>query len=250
MVAWFSVIAVLGIVNILKAPAILHAVNPLEAAHFLLADPKISFVVIGAVFLALTGGEALYADMGHVGPTAIRRAWFGLVMPAVVLNYFGQASLILSDPAAADNPFYKLAPTWALIPMVVLATFATIIASQALISGVFSLTRQAMQMGLSPRANIVPTSGDEAGQIYVPAANWLLMIGTLFTVLLFRSSDSLAAAYGIAVSGTMLITTILLYRVAVSRWGWPPALAVPIIAVFGAIDCTFLVSNSIKIVAG
>lgn len=250
MVAWFSVIAVLGIINILKSPAILHAVNPLEAARFLVADPKISFAVIGAVFLALTGGEALYADMGHVGPTAIRRAWFGLVMPALLLNYFGQGALILSDPTAADNPFYKLAPSWALIPMVVLATFATIIASQALISGVFSLTRQAMQMGLSPRANIVPTSGDEAGQIYVPAANWLLMAGTLFTVLLFRSSESLAAAYGIAVSGTMLITTILLYRVAVSRWGWRPAIAIPVIAAFGAIDCFFLASNSIKIVEG
>lgn len=250
MVVWFTVIAVLGIVNILKAPAILHAVNPLEAARFLVTDPKISFVVIGAVFLALTGGEALYADMGHVGPTAIRRAWFGLVMPALLLNYFGQGALILSDPSAADNPFYKLAPAWALIPMVVLATFATIIASQALISGVFSLTRQAMQMGLSPRANIVPTSGDEAGQIYVPAANWLLMTGTLFTVLLFRSSESLAAAYGIAVSGTMLITTILLYRVAVSRWGWRPAIAIPVIAAFGAIDCFFLVSNSFKIAEG
>jgi KUP system potassium uptake protein len=250
MVAWFAVIAILGAINIAKAPAILHAVNPLEAARFLVADPIISFAVIGAVFLALTGGEALYADMGHVGPTAIRRAWFGLVLPALLLNYFGQGALILNDPAAADNPFYKLAPNWALIPMVVLAAFATVIASQALISGVFSLTRQAMQMGLSPRANIVPTSKDEAGQIYVPAANWLLMTGTLFTVLLFRSSENLAAAYGIAVSGTMLITTVLLYRVAVSRWGWRPSFAVPVIAAFGAIDCIFLVSNSIKIVEG
>jgi len=162
-------------INILAAPDILQAVNPLQAGRFLIADPKISFVVIGAVFLALTGGEALYADMGHVGATAIRRAWFGLVLPALLLNYFGQGALILSDPSAADNPFFRLAPSWALIPMVILATFATIIASQALISGVFSLTRQAMQMGLSPRANIIPTSGDEAGQIYVPAANWLLM---------------------------------------------------------------------------
>jgi KUP system potassium uptake protein len=250
MVAWFTVIAILGLVNILKAPSILHAVNPLEAGRFLIADPRISFAVIGAVFLALTGGEALYADMGLVGATAIRRAWFGLVLPALLLNYFGQGALILSDPSAADNPFYKLAPGWALIPMVVLATFATIIASQALISGVFSLTRQAMQMGLCPRANIISTSGDEAGQIYVPAANWLLMTGTLFTVLLFRSSESLAAAYGIAVSGTMLITTILLYRVAVSRWGWTPMIAIPVIAAFGAIDCLFLISNSIKIVEG
>jgi len=202
------------------------------------------------VFLALTGGEALYADMGHVGASAIRRAWLALVLPALLLNYFGQGALILADPTAADNPFYKLAPGWALIPMMVLATFATIIASQALISGVFSLTRQAMQMGLSPRARITPTSFDEAGQIYVPAANWLLMMGTLLTVLLFRSSENLAAAYGIAVSGTMLITTILLYRVAVSRWHWPAGVTIPVIVIFGAIDATFLVSNSIKIVEG
>ena len=250
MVIWFVVIGGLGVANIWMAPAILRAVSPTEAVSFLIADPKISFVVIGAVFLALTGGEALYADMGHVGANAIRRAWFGLVLPALLLNYFGQGALILSDPAAADNPFYKLAPGWALIPMVVLATFATIIASQALVSGVFSLTRQAMQMGLCPRARITPTSVDEAGQIYVPAANWLLMTGTLLTVVLFRSSENLAAAYGIAVSGTMLITTILLYRVAVSRWQWPPAVAIPVIAIFGAIDATFLVSNSIKIVEG
>jgi KUP system potassium uptake protein len=250
MVIWFAVIGGLGAANIWMAPAILRAVSPTEAVSFLIADPKISFVVIGAVFLALTGGEALYADMGHVGANAIRRAWFGLVLPALLLNYFGQGALILSDPAAADNPFYKLAPGWALIPMVVLATFATIIASQALVSGVFSLTRQAMQMGLCPRARITPTSVDEAGQIYVPAANWLLMTGTLLTVVLFRSSENLAAAYGIAVSGTMLITTILLYRVAVSRWQWPPAVAIPVIAIFGAIDATFLVSNSIKIVEG
>jgi KUP system potassium uptake protein len=250
MVVWFVVIGGLGAANVVSAPAILGAVNPVEAARFLADDPKVAFVVIGAVFLALTGGEALYADMGHVGAAAIRRAWFGLVLPALLLNYFGQGALILADPSTADNPFYKLAPSWALIPMVVLATFATIIASQALVSGVFSLTRQAMQMGLCPRARIIPTSADEAGQIYVPAANWLLMTGTLFTVILFRSSDSLAAAYGIAVSGTMLITTILLYRVAVLRWRWPTAVAIPVVAIFGAIDATFLVSNSIKIVEG
>jgi len=250
MVIWFVVIGGLGAVHIWIAPDILAAINPREAARFLIADPKISFVVIGAVFLALTGGEALYADMGHVGATAIRRAWFGLVLPALLLNYFGQGALILADPTAADNPFYKMAPGWALVPMVVLATFATIIASQALVSGVFSLTRQAMQMGLCPRARIIPTSVDEAGQIYVPAANWLLMTGTLLTVILFRSSENLAAAYGIAVSGTMLITTILLYRVAVSRWQLPPGIAIPVIAIFGAIDATFLVSNSIKIVEG
>ncbi|MFZ0844680.1 MAG: potassium transporter Kup [Pseudolabrys sp.] len=250
MVIWFVVLGALGAVNIWAAPVILHAINPMEAAHFLAADPFISFAVIGAVFLALTGGEALYADMGHVGPTAIRRAWFGLVLPALLLNYFGQGALVLTDPQAAGNSFYKLAPDWALIPLVVLATFATIIASQALISGVFSLTRQAMQMGLCPRAKIISTSSDEAGQIYIPAANWLLMVATLLTVVLFKTSDNLAAAYGIAVSGTMLITTILLYRVATGRWHWPSAVAIPVIAAFGAIDATFLVSNMMKIVAG
>jgi KUP system potassium uptake protein len=250
MVIWFVVIALLGATNIWAAPAIIKALNPAAAVGFLAANPLVTFAVIGAVFLALTGGEALYADMGHVGPGAIRWAWFGLVLPALVLNYFGQGALILANPAAADNPFYRLAPDWALIPMVVLAALATIIASQSLISGVFSLTRQAMLMGLCPRARIVSTSSDEAGQIYVPAANWLLMTGTLLTVIMFRTSDNLAAAYGIAVSGTMLITTILLYRVAVSRWNWPAAVAGPIIAAFGLIDATFLVSNSMKVVAG
>ena len=250
MVVWFVVIGVLGATNIWKAPAIINAFNPAEAGGFLVANPVISFAVIGAVFLALTGGEALYADMGHVGPLAIRRAWFGLVLPALIFNYFGQGALILADPAAADNPFYRLAPSWALIPTVVLAALATIIASQSLISGVFSLTRQAMLMGLCPRARIVATSSDEEGQIYVPAANWLLMTGTLLTVALFKTSDNLAAAYGIAVSGTMLVTTILLYRVATTRWHWSPAIAFPIIAAIGTIDATFLASNSIKIVQG
>jgi KUP system potassium uptake protein len=250
MVIWFASIGLLGAANIWTRPAILWAVNPLAAAHFLASDPFIAFAVIGAVFLALTGGEALYADMGHVGPSAIRRAWFGLVLPALLLNYFGQGALILAQPNAADSPFYKLAPHMLLMPMVVLAALATIIASQSLISGVFSLTRQAMIMGLWPRARIVSTSSDEEGQIYVPAANWLLMAATLLTVILFRTSDNLAAAYGIAVSGTMLTTTILLYRVAVTRWAWSPAVAIPIIAAFGTIDATFLVSNSMKFVAG
>lgn len=250
MVVWFIVIGGLGAANIWVSPAIIEAFNPVEAARFLIADPAISFAVFGAIFLVLTGGEALYADMGHVGPAAIRWAWFGLVLPALVLNYFGQGALILADPAAADSPFYKLAPTWALIPMVSLAAVATIIASQALISGVFSLTRQAMQMGLCPRARIISTSSDEAGQIYVPAANWLLMAGTLLTVVLFKTSDNLAAAYGIAVSGTMLVTTLLLYRVAITRWLWPPSIAIPVIAAFGAIDITFLISNSTKFVEG
>jgi KUP system potassium uptake protein len=250
MVIWFVVIGVLGAAKIFAVPAIVKAVNPLAAAHFLVADPLVSFVVLGAVFLTLTGGEALYADMGHVGPTAIRRTWFVVVLPALILNYFGQGALILADPSAADSPFYKLAPNWAMLPLVILAALATVIASQSLISGVFSLTRQAMLMGLCPRARIVVTSNNEEGQIYVPAANWLLMVGTLFTVILFKTSDNLAAAYGIAVSGTMLTTTILLYRVAIGRWNWSPAVALAIVATFGAIDATFVVSNSMKIVAG
>ena len=250
MVVWFGVIGLLGIVNIWAAPEILKALSPDAAARFVFANPFIAFAVIGGVFLALTGAEALYADMGHVGPTAIRRAWFGLVLPALVLNYCGQGALLLTDPKAMDSPFYKLAPHWALIPLVALAALATVIASQALISGVFSLTRQAMQVGLCPRMRIVPTSSDEAGQIYVPTANWLLMIGTLLVVVLFKTSESLGGAYGIAVSGTMLVTTILLYRVAIGRWQWPPALAIFIIVVFGAVDATFLASNSLKIVEG
>ena len=250
MVSWFVVIGLLGVINIWAAPEILKALSPGEAARFVLANPLIAFAVMGGVFLALTGAEALYADMGHVGPTAIRRAWFGLVLPALLLNYFGQGALVLADPKAIDSPFYKLAPHWALIPLVGLAALATIIASQALISGVFSLTRQAMQLGLCPRMRIVPTSPEEAGQIYVPTANWLLMIGTSLVVVLFKTSHHLAGAYGIAISGTMLVTTILLYRVAIGRWKWPPALAMLIIVVFGAVDATFLASNSLKIVDG
>jgi KUP system potassium uptake protein len=250
MVVWFVTIAVLGIVNIWNAPVIAKALNPLEAAHFLSGGPVVAVAVVGAVFLALTGGEALYADMGHVGAAAIRRTWFCLVLPALLLCYFGQGALVLVDPKAIENPFYSMAPGWALVPMIALAAVATVIASQSLISGVFSLTRQAMQLGLCPRARIVPTSSDEAGQIYVPTANWLLMTGTLLIVLLFKTSDNLAGAYGIAVSGTMLATTILLYRVAVGRWNWKPALALPVIVFFGMIDSSFLAANSLKIMDG
>ena len=250
MIVWFVVLGILGFVNIWAAPAILEALDPALAIRFIATNPLVAFTVMGAVFLALTGGEALYADMGHVGPSAIRRAWFGLVLPALLLNYFGQGALVLADPTAIDSPFYKLAPGWALIPMVALAAVATIIASQALISGVFSLTRQAIQMGLCPRMRIVPTSHKEAGQIYVPTANWLLMAGTLLVVVMFKTSNNLAGAYGIAVSGTMLITTILLYRVAIVRWKWSPALAISVIAGFGIIDSTFVASNSLKIIDG
>ena len=250
MVIWFVVIGVLGLVNIWATPAILEAFNPLEAVRFAIASPITLFIVLGGVFLALTGGEALYADMGHVGRSAIRQAWFGLVLPALVLCYFGQGARVLADPKAIENPFYSLAPAWAVIPLVVLAALATIIASQALISGVFSMTRQAIQMGLCPRSKIVPTSSDEAGQVYLPTANWLLMAGTLLVVVMFKTSDALASAYGIAVSGTMLVTTILLYRVAVQRWHWPPIVAGAVITLFSSIEAIFLVSNSLKIVEG
>jgi KUP system potassium uptake protein len=250
MVVWFVVIGILGLVNICAAPAILEAFNPIEAVRFAIASPIALFVVLGGVFLALTGGEALYADMGHVGRPAIRLAWFGLVLPALVLCYFGQGARVLADPKAVESPFYSLAPAWALVPLVALAALATIIASQALISGVFSMTRQAVQMGLCPRSKIVPTSSDEAGQVYLPTANWLLMVGTLLVVIMFKTSDALASAYGIAVSGTMLVTTILLYRVAVHRWHWPPMVAGLVISLFAGIEAIFLVSNSLKIVEG
>jgi len=250
MVAWFLVIGVLGAVNIAAAPRIVTAVNPLAAVPVLTGHPGIAAAVFGAIFLALTGGEALYADMGHVGAPAIRLAWYGLVVPALVLNYFGQGALMLANPHAVDSPFFKLAPGWALVPLIVLAAAATVIASQALISGVFSLTRQAMQMGLCPRADIVPTSSEEIGQIYVPTANWLLMIGTLLIVVMFRTSDNLGSAYGVAVSGTMLATTVLLFYLVTRRWHWPLALAAPVMALFGTVDFGFLAANSLKIVEG
>jgi KUP system potassium uptake protein len=250
MVVWFVTIGVLGLINIWQAPEILYAFNPLEAVRFGVDSPFSLFVVLGGVFLALTGGEALYADMGHVGRPAIRLAWFGLVLPALVLCYFGQGAGVIADPKAIENPFYALAPAWAVVPLVILATLATIIASQALISGVFSMTRQAIQMGLSPRCKIIPTSSDEAGQVYLPTANWMLMIGTVLVVLLFKTSDALASAYGIAVSGTMMATTILLYRLITARWKWPPIVAGFVVAVFASIEAIFLVSNSLKIVQG
>jgi KUP system potassium uptake protein len=244
MVAWFLVIGVLGLINIPSAPVIVMALNPLAAVPVLTANPVIAAAVFGAIFLALTGGEALYADMGHVGAPAIRLAWFSLVVPALVLNYLAQGALMLAHPEAADSPFYKLAPAWTLVPLIGLAAAATAIASQALISGVFSLTRQAMQFGFCPRVAIVPTSGEEAGQIYVPAANWLLMVGTLLIVVMFSTSDSLGSAYGVAVS------TVLLYFMVTRRWNWPLVAAVPVIAVFGTVDCAFLAANSLKIVEG
>jgi KUP system potassium uptake protein len=250
MIVWFVTIAALGIAGILANPAILRALNPLYGISLLTHGGKTLLAIIGAAFLALTGAEALYADMGHVGAPAIRKAWFGLVLPSLVLSYLGQGALVLSDPATARNPFFELAPEWATLPLVVLAAFATVIASQALISGAFSLTRQAMQMRLLPRMQIRTTSGTHQGQIYIGAVNWGLAVGTILVVLGFRTSGNLAAAYGIAVSGTMLVTSILLFNVVRHRWHWPAVPAILLIGLFATIDVIFLDANAAKFLDG
>ena len=250
MVVWFVTIAVLGVVSLLRAPVVLSAFNPLHAVAFFQAHGLHGFAVLGAVFLVVTGGEALYADMGHFGKRPIRLAWFGLVLPALLLNYFGQGALLLLNPAAVEQPFFLLAPSWALYPLVALATAAAIIASQALISGAFSLTRQAIQLGYCPRLDIEHTSSSEIGQIYVPQVNWALMVGTIAIVLGFRSSSALAAAYGIAVTLTMVITMLLLYVVMTERWRWPLPAALLVTGVFLSIDLAFFGANALKIAHG
>lgn len=250
MVIWFVVIAVLGVSWIPRAPVVLTAVDPRHAVTFFQENRLHGFAVLGAVFLVVTGGEALYADMGHFGKRPIRVAWFGLVLPALLLNYFGQGALLLTNADAVHQPFFLLAPDWALIPLVVLATAAAIIASQALISGAFSLTRQAIQLGYSPRLDIAHTSSDEIGQVYVPQVNWALMVSTIVIVIGFGSSTALAAAYGIAVTLTMLITTVLLHVVATERWHWPPAVAFMVTGLFLSIDLAFFGANVMKIVYG
>jgi KUP system potassium uptake protein len=250
MLTWFGALAVIGVYRIIGNPGVIAAVNPVYAYHVLISNPGVATAIFGAVFLALTGGEAMYADMGHVGAPAIRKAFIFVVLPSLLLNYFGQAALIMTDPTAMDNPFYKAAPGWALAPMIFLAAAATIIASQALISGVFSLTRQAIQFDLMPKMLVNQTSSHEFGQIYVPAMNWILALGTLLVVVTFRSSDALGAAYGVAVSGTMLITTLLLAKVMTAKWGWSPIFSVATVAFFGLIDLGFFASNSVKIVEG
>jgi KUP system potassium uptake protein len=247
---WFFVLGLLGVIQIVQAPHILRALDPSHALALFAAHQWVAFVTLGAVFLAVTGAEALYADMGHFGRLPIQIAWFGLVLPALLLNYFGQGALLLADPATVANPFYLLAPTWALYPMVVLATWATVIASQAVISGAFSLSSQAVQLGYLPRLTVRHTSAQTMGQIYVPAINWLLLAGVVLLVLGFESSSNLAAAYGIAVSGTMAITAVLAGIVARSRWGWPLPIVVMVFGAFLAIDLTFLSANALKIVAG
>jgi len=250
MVVWFVVIAGLGIRAIVQAPAVLGALNPWHAVRFFEDHGLHAFAVLGTVFLAVTGAEALYADMGHFGKRPIRVAWFAVVLPALLLNYFGQGALLMRDAAAAEQPFFLLAPAWARLPLVLLATMAAIIASQALISGAFSLTRQAIQLGYSPRLDIEHTSSEEMGQVYVPQVNWFLMIATIVVVLGFRSSAALAAAYGIAISLTMVITAILLHVVATERWQWPGAVVLLATGVFLAIDVAFFGANLLKFLHG
>jgi KUP system potassium uptake protein len=250
MIVWFVVIGVLGVRWILQDLRVLSAFNPVHGLQFFAANGFHAFVVLGSVFLVVTGGEALYADMGHFGPRPIRVAWFGLVLPALFLNYLGQGAMLINQPEAAHNPFYLLAPRWALYPLVVLATMAAIIASQALISGAYSLTRQAIQLGYSPRLDIQYTSPHQQGQIYMPQVNWLLMIATVGLVLGFGSSSALAAAYGIAVTSTMVITTLLAYLVARRSWGVRRSVAGSLAAFFLTIELGFFGANVIKIPHG
>ena len=250
MGVWFATLALLGVLNILHEPHVMQSLNPMHAIAFMASNPWLGFLSLGGVVLALTGAEALYADMGHFGRKPIQMAWFVLVLPALVLNYFGQGALLLHNPAAVQNPFYLLAPTWALYPMIVLSTAATIIASQAVISGAFSMTREAMQLGYSPRMEVQHTSERQIGQIYLPGINWALLIAVIALVLGFRSSANLGAAYGIAVTGTMLITTILAFIVVRRLWGWGWLKSGLLISVFLVIDIAFFAANAIKIEDG
>ena len=250
MCVWFAVLAVLGVISIAETPQVLRAVDPSYAFSFIAAKPWSSFLALGTIVLAVTGGEALYTDMGHFGKFPIRLTWFGLVLPALLLNYYGQGALLLRDPATAQNPFYLLAPDWALVPMVILATLATVIASQAVISGAFSVARQSVQLGYLPRMSIVQTSDKERGQIYVPFTNLTLYLAVMALVLGFRSSSNLAAAYGIAVTGTMMIDTILVGFVALLLWRWKPWVVFPLIGAFLVVDLAFFSANIVKVAQG
>jgi KUP system potassium uptake protein len=247
---WFVVIAILGVHSLSQNPAALAAINPLYALRFFSHAGPRGFLALGAVVLCLTGGEALYADMGHFGPAPIRLAWYSLALPALTLSYLGQAALLLEHPSAASRPFYSMVPAWALYPMVALATAATIIASQALIAAVFSLVRQASQLGYAPRVHIVHTSSSTIGQIYLPGLNWLLLCATLAIVLMFRSSDRLAAAFGLAVSTTMAITTVLFGIVARSRYHWPSWRVAAVAGAFLIADVAFVAANAFKFIDG
>jgi len=247
MAVWFVVLGALGLAAIIRQPGVLVAVLPTHAVEFFLQDVGRGMIVLGAVFLVVTGGEALYADLGHFGHRAIQLAWFSIPLPCLMLNYFGQGALLLRDPTAAENPFFHLAPTWALYPLIALATAATIIASQAIISGAFSLTRQAVQLGYAPRLNIEHTSSREIGQIYVPAVNWALMILTCVLVLGFQTSSNIAGAYGVALSTLMAITTLMFYMMSREVWGWSFLRAAGVAGLFLWLDLLFLGANALKI---
>lgn len=250
MLVWFSVLTIGGLYHIIGDPEILLAFDPRRGAEFLLEHGILGFTVLGSVFLAVTGGEALYADMGHFGRTPIRIAWLGVVFPALAINYLGQGALVLANPAALENPFYLMFPSWSLIPMILLAMMATVIASQAVITGAYSMTQQAVHLGLLPRFEMRHTSETLAGQIYMPRVNWLLLIGVLFLVLLFKSSANLGSAYGIAVTGTMLVTSMLAFIVMRRVWKWSIVAAVAVIAPFMLVDSVFMVSNLLKLFDG
>ncbi|KAB0547709.1 potassium transporter Kup [Pseudomonas argentinensis] len=250
MVVWFVVLGALGVHGIVQRPEVLLALNPYWALQFFIANPLLGLTVMGAVVLTITGAEALYADLGHFGRRPIVQAWLLLAFPGLILNYFGQGALLLTDPEAVRNPFYLLAPGWALIPLIGLSTLATIIASQAVITGAFSVTRQAIQLGYVPRMQILHTSSAEQGQIYIPLINSMLLVGVVLLVLGFQSSSGLAGAYGVAVTGTMLCTTLLVSSVILLLWRWPKVLAVPLLAVFLLVDGIFFAANVPKIIGG
>ena len=250
MVLWFATLATLGIVNVVQSPSVLLAVNPAYAVQFFAANQGLGFVAMGAVVLAVTGVEALYADMGHFGRAPIRLTWFAFVLPALLLNYFGQGALLIREPEAVANPFYLQGPEWSIYPLVALATAATIIASQAVISGAFSITRQAVQLGYLPRMEIRHTSEHSIGQIYIPFMNWLLLVGVVALVLGFQSSSNLAAAYGIAVTGSMIIDTLLAGFVAVMLWRWHPAIVAIGALAFLLVDLAFFGATSLKLLQG
>jgi KUP system potassium uptake protein len=250
MLVWFVMMALLGLHSLFHTPEVLLAANPLYGITFLTRHAGIGFLVLGSVFLVLTGAEALYADMGHFGRRPIQLGWFAVALPALLLQYFGQGALLMRNPAALANPFYYLAPNWMLYPLILLATLATIIASQAMLSGAFSLTLQAVQLGYLPPLRITHTSAEQHGQIYFGVLNWLMFIGTVGLILSFGSSSNLAAAYGIAVSGSMIITTLLMYRVAHTHWQWSPPLAALAVGAFLFIDLAFFLANAQKIPHG
>lgn len=250
MVLWFVVLAILGVAQIVQEPGVLEAINPLRAVDFVTSEPRFAFLALGGVFLVVTGSEALYADMGHFGIRPIRIGWFSLVFPALVLNYFGQGALLIGDPGAIENPFYNLAPDVAVLPLVVLATMATVVASQALITGAYSLTSQAIQLGYLPRQRVDHTSDEHFGQIYVSTVNWLLMIAAVGLVISFGSSSNLAAAYGVGVATDMVITTLLLFVVMRDRFRWKPSSVLAITSFFLVVDLTFFGANITKVPAG